>query len=97
MSGGAPIVSRGEILDQAIDEAIWRGGTPCWARMGSYGWRLAWILFPGGIKTYVPLQFDNGSHGSRLPEDLRPRDPKLNGKDKPSPADAAALARRFKR
>lgn len=67
-------------------------GETVWASVGTYGWR-AGIIRKIGPKQ-VHLEFTDrknnplGKHGTRMPSTLRPRNPALQGKDKPSPDDA---------
>lgn len=60
-------------------------GDTVWATMGSYGWRAGTILCIGTNR--VRLTWDTGrqEHGLRLPIELRHRDPRAKGKDKPRP------------
>lgn len=61
--------------------------TTVWASMGNYGYREAVVEFPGCIRKFVPLIFfRNGKRvgfGKRSPDQCFPRDPTLNGSDKP--------------
>lgn len=75
----------------------WGIGDPVWARMGGYGWRPAVIKLVGRTK-WIWVDFEAQgkritiTQGKREAKDLLPRNPKLKGKDKPTPAKAAALS-----
>jgi hypothetical protein len=69
-----------------------KAGMTVWARMGAYGWRPAVVVAPR--HRYVTVQFLSGvgGRGSREPSALRQRDPRLDGKDKPTVEEARATA-----
>ncbi len=60
-------------------------GLPVWASMGSFGWRPAMVLAVS--RTRVLLAFETGrrTNGRRKAEQLRMRDPRKRGTDKPLP------------
>lgn len=63
-------------------------GQPVWAQSKGTGWRPAVVLRAAPKFTYVQFQNEMRGRGRRKPEQLRPRDPKLNGADKPRPLGA---------
>lgn len=81
---------------RAFEEAMraFAPGSPVWAAYGGAGWRMALVEKIGRRKVQIafvdPKTGDvRRSFGSRLPEELRARDPKLGGKDKPRPLGEA--------
>jgi hypothetical protein len=67
---------------------------PAWAAFGSYGWRPCTVLDQADERGRVEVRFETGSRGrgTRTENRLRPRDPALGDRDKPTPAEAAACA-----
>jgi hypothetical protein len=67
-------------------------GETVWASVGTYGWRAAIVAKIG--KLDIHLEFTDwknnrlNKRGSRRPQMLRPRNPALAGKDKPSADEA---------
>lgn len=61
----------------------WRVGQPVWAAQGTVGWRPASIVRVGYKWIEVIFDSGKGSYGMRYPKDLRTRDPRLKGADKP--------------
>ena len=61
-----------------------RPGAAVWARMGAYGWSAAFVskVCPKNIHITFPERGGRGK-GRRKPDELRPRDPALRGRDKP--------------
>lgn len=66
---------------------LYVGGETVWARVGSYGWSAAVVTGTGRkfVKVHFPDRLEC-RYGKRTPDQLRPRNPKLNGKDKPAPS-----------
>lgn len=64
-------------------------GNTVWATFGSRGWRKATVLAIGQMRyeqTRIKLAFETGvgaTTGHRKVSQLQPRNPELNGKDKP--------------
>ena len=66
----------------------WHVGQPVWAAQGTVGWRPASITHIG--RKWIEVIFSTGrrTHGVRPLGYLRPRDPQLQGGDKPNPLRA---------
>ena len=67
-------------------------GAPVWASVGDTGWRSATVLCLPARNGRVAIEFADGSRGTRRPENLRTRNPKLAGRDKPPPSGDGGAA-----
>lgn len=62
----------------------WQVGQPVWAALGTVGWWPALVVKVARkwITVFIPGRY---GYGKRLPEQLKPRNLGLKGKDKPEP------------
>jgi len=73
------------------------GGENVWARVGSCGWSPAIVVRVGRkyLRVHFPERPAGGRRfGIRSLEELLPRNPKLNGKDRPAPDRSGEMVSR---